>query len=47
MKALTIHQPFASAIGHDQLDAPRKNFEIRPDLGPRAGGALVGRVSET
>ncbi|HRU10232.1 MAG TPA: hypothetical protein P5144_12725 [Thermoanaerobaculia bacterium] len=41
MKALTIHQPFASAIGHEQLDAPRKNYEIRPDPTKYRGPVLI------
>lgn len=41
MKALTIHQPFAWAIGHDQPEAPRKNFEIRPDPTKYRGPVLI------
>lgn len=41
MKALTIHQPFAWAIGHDELGAPRKNYEIRPDPTKYRGPVLI------
>ena len=41
MKALTIHQPFAWAIGHDQHDLPRKNVENRSKLTKYRGPILI------
>ncbi len=41
MKALTVHQPFAWAIGHDEPGAPRKNYEIRPDPTKYRGPVLI------
>lgn len=41
MRALTIHQPFAWAIGHDRPDLPRKNFEIRTEPTRYRGPVLI------
>ncbi len=41
MKALTVHQPFAWAIGHDRRDLPRKPWENRSQPTKYRGPVLI------
>jgi hypothetical protein len=41
MKALTVHQPFAWSIGHDQPGLPRKNYENRSKPTSYRGPILI------